>query len=103
MSVGADARIDAAYITDTAADRIAAIDGVASTAAMRGDSSVDAAASGQTERATMYAVDSADLAAVQRGAAALPLPAALAETADEAVPVVVSEALLSRTRHRRPR
>ncbi|MGO3232051.1 MAG: FtsX-like permease family protein [Microbacterium sp.] len=97
MSVGADARIDAAYITDTAADRIAAIDGVASTAAMRGDSSVDAEASGQTERATMYAVDSADLAAVQQGAAApLPLPAALAETADEAVPVVVSEALLSR-------
>lgn len=95
IGVGADVRVDAAYIAGGGADRVAGLDGVAALAALRGDVTVDASAGAQTARAHVYTVDREEFVAVQRDSAtALPLPAALAESAEEAVPVVVSEKLL---------
>lgn len=98
VGVGADVRIDASYITDDGAELVSAQGGVAATAALRGVSTTDARADGQKERATVYAVDAADLADVQRDSpGAIPLPPEIAaEQSDGAVPVVVSEALLAR-------
>ena len=102
MRVGADLRVESAYIDTAGAERVAGLDGVAAVAGLHGDSSVEAASDGQTARARVYTVDRGELLAVQRGfAAPLPLPAALAEPATGssdptgAVPVVVSEQLLA--------
>lgn len=97
IGVGADVRVDAAHITEDAADDVAALDGVTSMAALRGDSSEEASSGAQKTRAHVYAVDRDAFVAVQDDpATALPLPAALADPADEAVPVVASEQLLAR-------
>lgn len=97
IAVGADVRVDAPYIPDIAAQQVAELDGVARSAGLLGDSAVDTATGGQTVRTRVYAVDRDDFAAVQQGSAtALPLPAALSEPSDDAVPVVASETLLQR-------
>lgn len=96
-SVGADVRVEAAYITESAAESVAAIDGVIAMAALHGDSSVEATVGGRTTRAHVYAVDRNDFVAIQHDAdTALPLPPALADSAGDAVPVVASEKLLAR-------
>lgn len=97
ISVGADVRVDAAYITESAGESVAAIDGVAAVAALHGDSSADASVGGQKTRTHVYAVDRNGFVAVQRDPeTALPLPPALAESTDGPVPVVASEKLLAR-------
>lgn len=98
MDVGADVRVDASYITDGAAERVAALDGVAGMTALRGDSAVQATAGAENQRAHVYTIDSDEFAAMQRGLpAAIPLPPSLAEPAEgEAVPVVASQTLLAR-------
>ncbi len=95
ISVGADVRVDAAYIGADGAERVAALDGVRMMAALRGDSSVEASAGPQTARAHLYTIDRDDFVAVQRDSeTAIPLPPALADQADGSVPVVISEGLL---------
>lgn len=98
ITVGADVRIDGAYVDEAAADRVAALDGVETVAALRGDFSVEATAGSQRARAHVYTVDRDEFTAVQRdSAAALPLPEQLAAAAaDGVVPVVASDALLER-------
>ena len=98
MDVGADVRLDASYITEDAAERVADLPGVARMAALRGDSAVEAETASQDQRAHVYTIDTAEFAAMQQGLpAALPLPASLAEPADgDRVPVVASRTLLER-------
>ncbi|MDP3951415.1 hypothetical protein [Microbacterium sp.] len=97
ISVGADVRVEAPYISGAGAERVAELDGVASLAALRGDTTVDASSGAQTARAQVYTIDRGEILAVQHDATtALPLPAALAERAEGAVPVVISERLLER-------
>ncbi|WP_404475682.1 ABC transporter permease [Microbacterium aerolatum] len=97
INVGADVRVDAAYIDGAGADRVAALDGVAAMASLRGDSTVDVSVGGKPVRAHVYTVDRDEMVTVQRGSATpLPLADALTEDADEGVPVVVSEGLLAR-------
>jgi len=96
IGVGADVRVDAAYITQAGADRVAELDGVAEVAALRGGTTADVSADTRTVRSRVYAIDRDRLAAVQHGTdAEIPLAAALAEPTDAAVPVVVSEKLLA--------
>lgn len=96
ISVGAEVRIDAAYITDSGADRVAELDGVAASSALRGGATVEVATEKRAERSRVYSVDRNSLVDVQHGsAAAIPLPAALAEPADSTVPVVISDRLLA--------
>ncbi|WP_194422323.1 FtsX-like permease family protein [Microbacterium abyssi] len=98
ISVGADVRVDAGYIDGAGAQRVAALDGVAATASLSGDSTVDASVGAQTVRAHVYTVGRDEMVSVQQGSAtALPLPAALTEeAAGNGVPVVVSDGLLAR-------
>lgn len=96
--VGADVRVDAAYITAAGADRVAALDGVRASAGLHGGATVEASSDGKKARTRVYAVDRDAFVAVQHDAAApLSLPAELAEPAGaegDAVPAVVSERLL---------
>lgn len=99
--VGADIRIDAAHMTDADAARIASLEGVAAVAGLRGDSTVDVRVEGtgaiQKVRAHLYTIDHDALTAVQQGIeTAIPLPAALIEPAADGVPVVASDALMTR-------
>lgn len=97
VNVGADVRVDAPYITPAAADRVAELDGVVSMAALSGDATVEASAGSTTERVHVYTIDRDDFVAVQSDAGtALALPPELTESADRAVPVVVSNRLLER-------
>lgn len=97
IGVGADVRVDAAYIDDAGAERVAELDGVAGLAALRGDARVDASAGTRNARVRLYTVDRDEFVAVQHdSAAALPLPAALHDPDEEIVPVVISENLLVR-------
>jgi len=97
ISVGADVRIDAAYITQDGADRVSALDGVASSAALRGSTTEDASSGTQKVRAQVYTVDRDELLSVQHDpTTAIVLPAALAEPTEGAAPVVVSEGLRDR-------
>ncbi|MEV7620581.1 ABC transporter permease [Microbacterium sp. NPDC089321] len=98
MDVGADVRVDASYITEDAAERVAQLEGVAQMAALQGDSAVEAETASENQRAHVYTIDTAEFARMQQGLpAALPLPASLAEPADgDRVPVVASQTLLER-------
>jgi putative ABC transport system permease protein len=97
ITVGADVRVDAPYVSAAGAERVADLDGVACTAGLHGDSVVEAAVGPRSERATLYTIDRDRMVAVQQDASgALALPAALGDPADDAVPVVISETLLHR-------
>lgn len=94
--VGADVRVESSYINDAAFERVSSLDGVAAIAALRGDSSVDAAAGGSKARARVYVVDREAFVAVQHDSASpLLLPESLVDSASGAVPVVASERLLA--------
>ncbi|MFE6733343.1 ABC transporter permease [Microbacterium sp. NPDC057650] len=93
--VGADLRITSAYITPESVDRVKDIDGVAAVAGVSGGSSVEVTTGSHTAQTRVYALDRDDFAAVQRGSeAAIPLPATLDGSSDDAIPVVVSRKLL---------
>lgn len=94
-ATGADLRISAGYVPPGEVERIAGIPGVERVAPLYADLASELDAGARTVRIRLYVVDRQELAAVQDGrAAALPLPPALSEPADGAVPVVASRALL---------
>ncbi|GAA5149520.1 hypothetical protein GCM10025768_12870 [Microbacterium pseudoresistens] len=97
VAAGAEVRVDSAYIAQDAADRVAALDGVAAMAALRGDMTVDVSAGTEKTRAHLYTVDRDDMVAVQRDTMVpLPLPESLTADDDEGVPIVVSQPLMAR-------
>jgi len=94
IGVGADVRIDAAYIAESGAARVAELDGVAAMAGRGGGSTVEVSSGARHQQARVYTVDRKTFVKVQSGSdGALPLPPALTRTAGDAVPVVVSEKL----------
>ncbi|MDT0157427.1 ABC transporter permease [Microbacterium sp. ARD32] len=96
VSVGADLRIDAPYITDDGAERVADIDGVDVSAGLGGGATTKVSADARSAQSRVYIVDRDDFVAAQRDAVTpLPLPEELSEPPGDAVPVVMSEALLS--------
>lgn len=92
--VGADVRVDAAYITDDAASAVADLDGVAAMAATQEGSNVQASAGAKKVQARVHVVDRAAFTRVQQGReSGIPLPPALGGDGDGPVPVVISQAL----------
>lgn len=105
LSIGADVRVDGAYMTAGGVERVNNLDSVRAIAGVRAESTLEVKVDGEKARARVYTLDRDAFAKVQAGAKdplLLPdeLTAARADGADgadgAAIPVVVSEQLLEK-------
>lgn len=95
--VGADLRVQASYLNEEQLTALAGIDGVRATAPVYADEQVRAELPGDDLPVTVYVIDVAEFRAVQNNpASAVPLPDALLEDSEGAVPVIVSSDLAAR-------
>lgn len=90
-AVGADLRVQGAYIDQDQLDALAALDGVAALAPVYSDEQRDGQIPSKNLTVMVYVIDVAELRAVQTDPdSAIPLPDALLDRPGDAIPVIAS-------------